>query len=89
MNKLFPWQSSNHIPRSTTFTLTQLGQSKAENYTGDERTRILMALESNGVSNIEEISRYSRVSKGRIEKLIPSLIKGGYIQPIRSSMNEN
>ncbi len=89
MSRLFPWQSNNHIPRSATFTLTSVGESKAENYTGDERTRILMALESNGASNIEEISRYSRIRKGRVEKLIPSLIKAGYIQPVRGNMSED
>lgn len=88
MGKLFPWQSDNHIPRSATFTLTQLGQSKAENFTGDERTRILMALESQGASNTEEISRYARISKGKVERMIPSLIKGGFIQPVRGEMSD-
>jgi DNA-binding MarR family transcriptional regulator len=88
MSRFFPWQSQNVIPKSTTFTLTQLGQSKAENFTGDERTRILMALESQGASNTEEISRYARMSKGKVERIIPSLIKGGYIQPVRGEMSD-
>ena len=87
MVKLFGL-SNEHIPRSATFMLTEIGRSKAEDFTGDERTRILMALEQNGASNIEEISRLSRIRKGRVERMIPSLIKGGYIQPIRSGMSE-
>ena len=75
----------NNIPKSATFTLTELGRSKAENFTGDERTRILMALEQNGASNTEEISRIAKIGKGKIERMIPTLVKGGYIQPIRGS----
>lgn len=79
---------SNHIPRHATFSLTELGKSKAEDYTGDARTRVLMALEQDGASTAEEISRTSKIRKGKVERMIPSLIRGGYIQPIRSSIDD-
>ncbi len=84
MPNIFPWQNRNHIPQSATFTLTEVGKGKAEEYTGDTRSRILMALDSNGASNAEEISRASRLSKGTVERAIPSLISGGYIQSTRT-----
>ena len=86
--RLFGFQEGNHIPKSATFVLTELGKSKAENFTGDTRTRVLMAIDQNGASNIEEISRIAKVGKGKIEKMIPSLIRGGYLQPVRGAMSE-
>ncbi len=85
--RIFGFQQS-HIPREATFVLTQLGESKADNYTGDERTRLLMALRTNGASNTEELSRMSRINKGKVESMIPVLIKGGYIQPVRGDMSD-
>ena len=85
MPNIFPWQNRNQIPQSATFTLTELGRSRAEEYTGDNRSRILMALDANGASNAEEIARASRVSKGAVERAIPSLIQGGYIQSTRTT----
>lgn len=85
MVSIFGFQH-NHIPREATFVLTQLGESKADNYTGDERTRLLLVLRTNGASNTDEISRLAKISKGKVEKMIPILIKGGYIQPIKGEM---
>lgn len=85
--RLFGFQRG-HIPRGATFTLTELGKSKAENFTGDDRTRLLMALEQNGASTSEEISRIARLGKGKIERMIPSLIRGGYIQPVRGNISD-
>jgi len=89
MVKLFGWQQNNHVPRSATFVLTELGRGKAESFTGDDRTRVLMALDQNGASNVEEISRISKVGKGKVERMIPSLAKGGFIQPVRGEVNSD
>ena len=89
MVKLFSWQQNNHIPRSATFVLTELGRAKAENFTGDDRTRICMTLDQNGASNLEEISRISKINKGKIERMIPTLVKGGFIQSVRGEVNND
>jgi len=73
------------VPRNATFRLTQQGTDKVQEFGGDPGSRILAALESNGTSNINEISLNSQLSRGKVESKIPSLVKGGYIQYVSSS----
>lgn len=80
MGLMDAFQKRGNLPKSANFILTELGKSKSEDYNGDTRSRILMALDSNGASNIDEISRVSRLSKGTIERQIPQLINGGLVQ---------
>jgi len=68
------------IPPNATFRLTQEGREKLQEFGGDPKSRILTALETQGTSDIDEISQTSGVSKGKVEKLVPGMIKGGYIQ---------
>lgn len=84
--RLFGYQKGN-VPRNATFVLTEIGRSKAENFTGDTRTRILMALDQNGASNTEEIAKLAKVNKGKVEAMIPSLVSGGFIQPVRENIS--
>ena len=72
------------IPTAMTFSLTEMGKAKAEEYTGDPRSRILMALDSNGASNCDEISRVAHIPKGLVERQIPQLIRAGYVQSTRT-----
>jgi len=74
------------IPRNATFRLTQEGREKLQEFTGDNKSRILTALETRGTSDIEEISQASGLSKGKVERYIPVLIRGGYIQYISMAM---
>tara|TARA_Y100000310_G_scaffold341356_1_gene440237 strand:- start:256 stop:525 length:270 start_codon:yes stop_codon:yes gene_type:complete len=71
------------IPRHITFTLTQAGRAKAEQFGRDGRSRILTALETNGSGNIEEIAQAGRLHKGYVERHLPYLIRSGYVQPVR------
>ena len=68
------------IPPNATFRLTQEGRTKLQDFGGDPKSRILTALETQGTSDVDEISQASGVSKGKVEKLVPAMIKGGYIQ---------
>lgn len=86
---LFTFTHQNHIPRYATFAITENGKAKAETYDGDKRTKVLLAFQQNGVSNTEEISRISGIKKGIVENLIPILIRGGYIRPVRDMDNDN
>ena len=76
------------IPPNATFRLTQEGREKLQEFGGDPKSRILTALETQGTSDIAEISQTSGVSKGKVEKLVPAMIKGGYIQYV-SAVSED
>ena len=73
------------IPPNAVFRLTQEGREKLQEFGGDPKSRILMALETRGTSDMEEISQASGLNRGQIERLIPTLIRGGYIHYVTSS----
>ena len=76
------------IPPNATFRLTQEGRTKLQDFGGDDKSRILTALETRGTSDVDEISQESGLSKGKVEKLVPAMIKGGYIQYV-SAVSED
>ncbi len=76
------------IPPNATFRLTQEGREKLQEFGGDPKSRILTAIETNGTSDVSEISQASGVSKGKVENLIPGMIKGGYLQYVGSTSSE-
>jgi len=70
------------IPKHTTFRLTESGRDKLADYAGDPQSRILIALEVSHASvNVEEIARACRFGVGQVERLIPNLVRAGYVQP--------
>jgi transcription initiation factor IIE alpha subunit len=79
MNFLFK-KKSRKIPPNATFRITQEGSQKLQEFTGDDKSQILMALETGGTSDVDEIAQKSGIGKGRVERLIPVLARGGYIQ---------
>ena len=81
MNFLFG-RRSKRFPPNATFTLTQKGREKVQEFGGDPKSLILTALETRGTSDIDEISQASGVSKGQIERLLPGMSRGGYVQYI-------
>lgn len=87
MSFLFNRHRKGGIPRNATFRLTQEGREKLQEFSGDTKSRIMMAMETRGVSlDTEEIADASGVSRGQVEKTIPALIHGGYIQYVSSSL---
>ena len=68
------------IPVDATFRLTQTGTDKLQEFAGDPKSRVLFALESRGTSGIEEISQASGLTKGQVERILPGLVRGGYVQ---------
>ena len=66
--------------KNSAFTITQTGRSKLSEFTGDPQSRILMALESHEVSELQELSRYSNLSPGQVERLLPKMIRHGLVQ---------
>ena len=67
------------MPTNATFRITQQGTEKLQDFSGDPKSRILVALEERGSSDVAEISNASGVSRGKVERMIPVLIRGGYI----------
>ncbi len=70
------------ISPNATFRITQEGTAKLGDYGGDPKSRVLVTLETRGTSNIDEISEASGLGRGQVERLIPALVRGGYIQPV-------
>ncbi len=63
-----------HISPDDTFQITQAGREKLQEFAGDPKSRILMALETRGTSNIDEIAATSGLPRGTVERLMPTLI---------------
>lgn len=74
------------IPANASFRLTQEGREKLQEFGGDPKSRVLVALETRGTSDIDEIAQTSGLSRGQVERIVPTLIRGGYIQYISASM---
>ena len=77
---------SKNIPANATFRLTQDGREKLQEFGGDPKSRVLVALETRGTSDIDEISQASGLSRGQVERLVPTLVRGGYVQYVSASM---
>lgn len=73
------------LPASATFRITELGRDKLQDFSGNPKDQILMALETKGTSNLKEISAATRLSRGQVERLMPKLYNDGYVQFVNSS----
>jgi len=73
------------MPDNATFRLTQEGREKLQEFNGDPKSQILMALETRGTSDIKEIADASGLSRGQVERYIKPLTAGGYIQYVSSA----
>jgi len=81
----FGRHKSRNIPADATFRLTQEGRDKVQEFSGDPKSRVLVALETRGTSDIDEISQVSGLGRGQVERLIPVLVRGRYIQYVSAS----
>ena len=73
-------RNKKQISRYDTFSLTEAGRDKLQMYTGDTRSRLLVALETQGSSNIDDLAKSSGISRGQLEHIIPQLLRGRFIQ---------
>ena len=76
------------IPPNATFRLTQEGREKLQEFGGDPKSRVLVALETRGTCDVDEISQESGLSKGKVESLLPQMRRAGYIQYV-SAVSED
>ena len=89
MSILNRFKRNKNVPANATFRLTQEGREKLQDFKGDAKSRVLVALEGEGTSTPGEIAGASGLSRGQVERLIPSLVRGGYIQYISNSVAED
>ncbi len=88
MSVLDRFRHSKDVPSNATFRLTQEGREKLQDFKGDAKSRILVALETEGTSTASEIATASGLSKGQVERMLPKLTRGGYIQYV-SAVSED
>jgi len=86
MGFFFGRNKGKGIPRNATFRLTQEGREKLQEFNGDPKSKVLMALETRGTSDIEEVAETSGLSRGQVEVWIARLARGGYVQYVSASM---
>jgi len=77
---------SKAIPATATFRLTEQGRDKLQEFSGDVKSRVLIALETRGTSDVNEIVEASGLGRGQVERMIPSMVRGGYIQYVSAAM---
>lgn len=87
MSFLFGRKKNLGIPRNATFRLTQEGREKLQEFAGNPKDRVLMALETRGTSDIDEIAEASGLNRGQVERFIRPLVAGQYIQYVSTSMD--
>lgn len=82
-------KKSRRIPPNATFRITQEGSQKLQEFTGDAKSQVLMALETGGTSDVDEICQKSGLGKGQVERIVPVLARGGYIQYVGPHSGED
>jgi hypothetical protein len=85
-NRIFHGKGAAHIPPGAAFRITEQGKDKLQEYGGDPKSRVLVALETRGTSDVDEISKATGLTKGQVERLIPVLLRGGNIQFVTNAM---
>jgi len=73
------------LPKNATFMLTQAGSAHIADFyrARDPKDRVLMALETRGSSSdLNDIAGVSNLSRGRVEKLLLTLMQNGYVQRV-------
>ena len=76
------------VPANATFSLTQEGRAKLQDFGGDPKSQILMALETRGTSDVAEISETSGLSRSQVERFLGPLVRGNYIQYVSAMSAE-
>ena len=71
------------VPASATFALTPLGKEKAEQFGGDPKSRVVIAIEELGPSPVKDIVQETGLRRGQVESIIKQLSRGGYIHMVR------
>jgi transcription initiation factor IIE alpha subunit len=77
------------IPKNAAFRITEQGKEKLQKFTGDAKSRILTALETEGSCDAGEISQASGLNRGQVERIMPALLRNGYVQYVGAQTSED
>jgi len=78
----FLFNRERRIPKNATFRLTPEGQEKLQGFEGGDQMMVLIALETGGSASLDELSRTTRMSTRKLERILSVLIRHGYIAPV-------
>ena len=67
------------MDKRSAFRLTATGRGKIQEFSDDPHSRILVALECGGSQDVEELRSATGLSGGQLERVLPSLMRKGYI----------
>ena len=65
--------------KNSLFRLTETGREKLQTFSGDTNSRILVALETEGSLNLDELSKQAHIPNDKLERLLPILCRQGLI----------
>lgn len=88
MSVLDRFRRGKGVPANASFRLTQMGNERLQEFRGDAKSRVLVALETEGTSTVGEIASSSGLSRGQVERLVPGLIRGGFVKYVSGSVVE-
>ncbi len=79
---IFSKNKRNMIPPNATFRITQAGEEELQKFLEGDAHAVLVALQTNGTSTVEDIAERSGLGKGDVERLIPRMVNKQQIQLI-------
>lgn len=77
-----------HVPRFATFRVTEEGAQKIRSGNYSAPVRVLIALQTEGSANVEEISKMAGLGRGQVERLIVRLTQAGYVMRVGGMSEE-
>jgi predicted ArsR family transcriptional regulator len=75
----FLFDRGNKVSRNAVFSLTEQGRTKAQEFKGDPTSQILVALETSGSLNTDEIAKETGLTRGNIERHLTYMQKNGFV----------
>ena len=85
-NRIFHGKGAATIPADAALVITEQGRDALQEYGGDPRSRILLALETRGSCDIAKISASSGLTPGQVERAVPGLLNSGYARFVTTGM---
>ena len=83
-DRMFKGKGRAQIPSDAAIIITESGKDALQEYGGDTKGRVLLALETRGSSDVMKISEASGLTRGQIERTIPGLLRSGYVRFVTS-----
>lgn len=77
-----------HLSPNTAVLITERGRAELAESGGDDRSRILLALETRGSSDLRRISGATGLSEGQIERTLAGLLRNGLVRLMEASSDE-